>query len=193
MVSVLLMQVFNDPRLSPLELFIFKPGDFPGSLPLVVTGDVLIDRQNEIQPPTKEEIAVCADRVRLHTPGFHAICCPAGTIISVPDLLRPSLIAKRVESIVLIPLGTRANKRVPVNGSPVRSVTARKFIHDAGIHLSPGRRLVCHQQHRIAGVSQIKSSVTEHRRRSVLVPPGMRADAIVIPVYFAARNLNAPG
>ena len=119
MIGVLLMQVLNNTRLSPLKMFIFKPGDFPGPLPLVVTGDIFVDRQNEIQPPPKKEVAVGADRVRLQTPGLCAICRPAGPVIAVPYLFRPNLIAKRVEGIVLIPLGARANKRIPVDGSPV--------------------------------------------------------------------------
>ena len=186
LVGVLPAQVIDDSRLGPFEVFVFVARDQPGPLPLVVARNVLVDAQHEIQPAAEKQVAGGADGIRFEPPGLDAVGGPARRVVIAVHAFGPLL---QPEIRVVLTVGARADKSVPVDGRPEGGVPGRQFVHDPRVYLAPGRSLVGHQQHRIAGTRQVEARIAQHRRRGVLVPPGMRLFAAIAPVVGRGRLL----
>jgi hypothetical protein len=121
---------------------VVQTGHREGSLPLVRAGDILVDRQDQIEEPTKEEIAISVDRISGERPRLDTVRDPTRDVVLAPHVLgdKPAIGFR-----ITRPVRVRPNLRQPVDRRPIGRMALNQLVQDALIDLPPSRRLAGHQ------------------------------------------------
>src|SRR5206468_1531942 len=85
---VLLFETGREAMVIPFELLVAETGDLERLRPLVVARDVLVGAEQQVEPATKKEIPVGADRILLQPPGLDAVTRPAEAVVLAAQIRR---------------------------------------------------------------------------------------------------------
>lgn len=136
-----------------------------------------VQPQHHEEEALEEEVAVGADGIHLETPWLYPVGGPARDVVAPPMIGRDE---EAIEVGIVAPFGIVTDLREPVDGCPPARLPEDELVEDPLVHLSPGRRHVCHERHGVGGVDEVEAGPREHGGVAAVVPVWV-GPAVAVP------------